>query len=84
MGGENAIPLYRWLVENAAFQGFGRSVKARVLSGVVKKRDRNYKNNNEVKWNFTKFLIGRDGEIVARFEPTEDWDKVVAAVEAAL
>ncbi len=84
VGGENAIPLYRWLVENAAFQGFGRSVKAHVLSGVVKKRDRNYKNNNEVKWNFTKFLIGRDGEVIARFEPTEDWDKVVAAVEAAL
>ncbi len=26
----------------------------------------------------------RDGEVIARFEPTEDWDKVVAAVEAAL
>lgn len=25
----------------------------------------------KVKWNFTKFLVGRDGEFVARFEPTE-------------
>ena len=25
----------------------------------------------KVKWNFTKFLVGRDGEFIARFEPTE-------------
>jgi glutathione peroxidase len=39
-----------------------------------------------IKWNFTKFLIGRDGKIIARFEsPTKpDSEKVVKAVEAAL
>src|SRR5262249_36133032 len=25
---------------------------------------------DEIKWNFTKFLIGRDGEVIRRFEPT--------------
>ena len=71
VNGENAIPLYKWLTENTKFGGFGRSPMALILSGVVKKTDKDYKSNGNVKWNFTKFLIGRNGEIVARFEPTE-------------
>lgn len=39
-----------------------------------------------VKWNFEKFLINRDGEIVARFAPTVEPDapEVIEAVQAAL
>jgi glutathione peroxidase len=40
----------------------------------------------EIKWNFTKFLIGRDGTILARFEPAvkPDSPEVTAAIEQAL
>lgn len=40
----------------------------------------------DVKWNFGKFLIGKDGEVIARFEPktTPDDPAVVTAVETAL
>jgi glutathione peroxidase len=40
----------------------------------------------DIKWNFTKFLFGRDGQPMARFEPnvTPDSPQVAAAVEAAL
>lgn len=40
----------------------------------------------DVKWNFGKFLIGKDGEVLARFEPrtTPDDPMVVTAVEAAV
>ena len=40
----------------------------------------------DVKWNFGKFLVGRDGSIVARFEPRTKPDdtKVVSAIETAL
>lgn len=40
----------------------------------------------EIKWNFTKFLVGRDGKIVARFEPAvkPDAPQVVEAIEKAL
>lgn len=71
VNGENAIPLFKWLTENTSFEGFGMSPMGVMLSGVVKKTDKDYKNNGNVKWNFTKFLIGRDGNIVARFEPTD-------------
>ena len=37
-----------------------------------------------IKWNFTKFLIDREGKVVARFEPTVDMEEVRAAVAAEL
>ena len=80
--GENASPLFKYLSENTEFQGFG--AKGLVLGPIVKKMDKDYKNNGNVKWNFTKFLIGRDGAILGRFEPTTDMKKVRDAVEAAL
>ena len=84
VNGENAIPLYHWLTENTEFQGFGKGPQSLLLSGVVKKMDKDYKNNGNIKWNFTKFLIDREGNIVSRFEPTESMENVKKAVEAAL
>jgi glutathione peroxidase len=44
------------------------------------------KTGGEIQWNFTKFLVGPDGQIVARFEPkvTPDSPEVTAAIEKAL
>ncbi|MBQ2798214.1 MAG: glutathione peroxidase [Ruminiclostridium sp.] len=83
VNGENAIPLFKWLTENTKFEGFGMSPMGMMLSSVVKKTDKDYKNNGNVKWNFTKFLIDRNGEIVARFEPT-DMKKLGAKIEECL
>lgn len=81
--GENADPLFRWLSENTRFEGFTGAMGI-AMNAVAKKMDKDYKNNGDIKWNFTKFLIGRDGEILARFEPTVKMQKVVEQVEAAL
>jgi glutathione peroxidase len=37
-----------------------------------------------IKWNFTKFLIGRDGQVLKRFAPTDAPDKLRGDIEAAL
>ena len=71
VNGEHAIPLFKWLTEHTTFEGFGKNPMSLILTGVVKKMDKDYKNNGNIKWNFTKFLIDRNGEIVARFEPTD-------------
>lgn len=83
VNGETAIPLYKWLTANTKFEGFSGPAGL-MLSAVVKKMDKDYKNNGSIKWNFTKFLIDRKGSIVARFEPMADLKKVKAAIEEAL
>jgi glutathione peroxidase len=42
--------------------------------------------SGEIKWNFTKFLIARNGQPIARFEPavTPDSPQVISAIESAL
>ena len=40
-----------------------------------------YKETPDIKWNFTKFLIDRDGNVVERFEPTADMDVVREKIE---
>ena len=37
-----------------------------------------------VKWNFTKFLVGRDGKVLARFAPADKPQSLAGAVEKAL
>ena len=82
--GPNAEPLFKYLSENTTFEGFGKSPMTLILNGVVKKMDKDYKKNGNVKWNFTKFLINRDGEIAARFEPTVAMKDVKEKVEEIL
>ena len=85
MNGPGAIPLFQWLTENTKFEGFDKLHPiGLVLGQMLKKQDKNYKETSSVKWNFTKFLIGKDGEIIARFEPTANLKKVKAAIEEAL
>ncbi|SER67147.1 glutathione peroxidase [Lachnobacterium bovis] len=81
VNGENAIPLFKFLKEEKGFEGFGKGPKALAMGAMLKKIDKNYKNNPEIKWNFTKFIVNRKGEVVARFEPTVDMKKVAEFVD---
>ena len=83
VNGENASPLYKYLTGSTTFAGFSGPM-ALVLKPIVKKMDPDYKNNGNIKWNFTKFLVDREGNIVARFEPTEDMKNVQKKVEEVL
>ena len=82
--GESAIPLYKWLSENSTFEGFGMSPMGLAMSGIARKMDRDFRKNGNIKWNFTKFLIGRDGTLLSRFEPTVSMKTVMERVRAVL
>ena len=84
VNGENALPVFKYLKEQKGFEGFGKGPKALAMNGLLKTIDKDYKNNPEIKWNFTKFLVDREGNVVQRFEPTADMKDVAKAVEALL
>ena len=60
------------------------SPRGLAMNGIAKKMDKDFKKNGNVKWNFTKFLISRDGAIIARFEPTVPMKTVMEKVRVAL
>ena len=84
VNGENAIPLFKYLKEQKGFEGFGKGPKALAMSTLLKTIDKDYKNNPEIKWNFTKFVVDRSGKVVARFEPTAKMEEVAKCVEDLL
>ena len=83
VNGENADPLYEYLKNEQPFTDItGKG--ATKLKLVLKAMDRHYKDNNDIKWNFTKFLVDREGNVVRRFEPTEDLGDVKQAIAELL
>jgi glutathione peroxidase len=84
VNGENALPLFEYLKSQKGFEGFGKGAKALAMSVMMKKIDKNYKDNPDIKWNFTKFVIDREGNVVRRFEPTESMDEFTKYVESLL
>ena len=83
VNGENELPLYTYLKSQKSFGGF-HGITGVAMSAMLKKIDPDYKNNPNIKWNFTKFVIDRKGEVVARFEPTDSMKDVAACVDSLI
>lgn len=84
VNGSNELPLYTYLKSQQGFKGFGRGPKALAMEALLHKIDKDYKNNPNIKWNFTKFLVDRKGNVIDRFEPTQSMKDVEAAVAAQI
>lgn len=84
VNGEDAEPLFAYLATEKPFHGFGKGLKSFGLDKFAKSNNKIFGDKAYIKWNFTKFLIDREGHVLARFEPTEDMDHVKEAVRAAL
>jgi len=84
VNGETADSLYAPAATEKPFEGFGKGLKAKGLEKFANMNNKKFGDAAYIKWNFTKFLIDREGNVVARFEPTVDMSEVKKAVEAAL
>ena len=84
VNGENELPLYTYLKSQQGFAGFGEGQQAEFMKDFLKKMDPDYENNSSIKWNFTKFVVDREGKVVARFEPTADMAAVEECIKALL
>ena len=84
VNGENAEPLFAYLASEKPFEGFGKGLKNVALKKYTELNNKKFGDKAYIKWNFTKFLIDREGNVVLRFEPTTDMADVRIAVEALL
>ena len=84
VNGENADPLFAFLASEKPFESFGNGLKNAFLKKFADANNKKFGDKAYIKWNFTKFLIDREGKVKARFEPSVDMDEVRKAVEIEL
>ena len=85
VNGPNESPLYTYLKSQRGFAGFDPNHRLTpILEQRLSEADPDYAAKPDIKWNFTKFLIDRDGNVVERFEPMTEMSIVSKAIEALL
>ncbi|GGG74134.1 glutathione peroxidase [Paenibacillus radicis (ex Gao et al. 2016)] len=83
--GEEAHPLFDYLTEQAPFEGFDTSAPSgKMLNSFLEEKLPSFLEGDSIKWNFTKFLIDREGHVVKRFESTEEPLDMKADIEKLL
>ena len=83
VNGENESEVWKYLKSQKGFEGFP-GLKGKILIPIAKAMDKDYKNNSNIKWNFTKFLVDREGNVIERFEPTVEPKDIEKKVEELL
>jgi len=69
VNGENESPLYT-LLKEAISDDTISGMKNKMAMKAVEKISKTAVKDNDIKWNFTKFLVDREGKVVGRFSPT--------------
>ena len=74
-------PLYTYLKAQKGFGGFDVSdQRGKMMDDMLRKRDADFDKKSDIKWNFTKFLVGRDGRVLKRYEPTDKMSNIEADI----
>ena len=84
VNGSNESPLFTFLKAKQGFKGFGAGTQAKFMDQMLAKQDPDYASKSDIKWNFTKFLVDSNGNVVARFEPTTSMTFVQTVVSSKL
>ncbi len=81
VNGPNESPLYTYLKSQKGFGGFDLNDQTgSKLDKMFSKNNPDYAKNPSIKWNFTKFLVSRDGKVLKRYEPSDKMTNVEADV----
>ena len=82
VNGANESPLFTYLKAQKGFGGFDLNDQTgKFMDEMLRKRDADYDKKSDIKWNFTKFLVSRDGRVVKRYEPTDKMTDIDADIE---
>lgn len=82
VNGENADPIFVYLKSQAPAEEY-HGLKAKAAKALFKRISDSAKSESDIQWNFTKFLISKDGKTILRFAPTaepEDFEKEIQAL----
>lgn len=83
--GPQTEPLFRYLTNARGFSGFDPDHPlTEKLQEILSSEDPHYAENPEIKWNFTKFVIDREGEVAARYEPTASMREIESCIKELL
>ncbi len=81
VNGANESPLFTYLKAQKGFSGFDlNDQRGKFMDEMLRKQDADYDKKSDIKWNFTKFLVSRDGRVVKRYEPTDKMTDVDADI----
>jgi glutathione peroxidase len=84
VNGPNELPLYTWLKSQKGFEGFQEHQYKALLEKMFSEADPDWASKPDIKWNFTKFVIDREGNVAARFEPTADISEIENCIKTLL
>ncbi len=85
VNGNEADPLFVWLKARKGFQGLNPAHRAyEMMKAMFDRSKPGWEQSSDIKWNFTKFLIDKDGNVINRYETTSDNQRLAADIEAAL
>ena len=81
VNGANEHPLYTFLKAQKGFGGFDTNdQRGKFMDDMLRKRDADFDKKSDIKWNFTKFLVSRDGRVLKRYEPTDQMSSIEADI----
>lgn len=83
--GDDADPIFKLLVEKAPFEGYDTKTEGGAkMQGFLSEKLPHLLEGDEIKWNFTKFLVNREGKVIKRFESTIDPTDMRMDIESLL
>ena len=83
VNGENESPVFTYLKEQAPTEEVN-GLKNKMAMKAIEKMSTTAKKENDIKWNFTKFLVNKEGVVVVRFAPTDTPDKIEESIKELL
>ena len=83
VNGPDAEPIFEYLKSQAPTEEYN-SLKAKATRALLKTLSKSVEKDSDILWNFTKFLISRDGTVIKRYAPTTDPKDFEKDIEAML
>ena len=83
VNGSNAHPVFEYLKSSAPVEEY-KGLKAKATHTMLKGISKSVEKDSDILWNFTKFLINRDGTIVKRFPPVTTPEEMEDDIKAML